>query len=402
MKNTLLTGFVSVCLLLPATAQEAAEAKQAPKSAEAKQQQELATQNALAAEKLKAELSEKTAEVARIKLEKEALSERLALAVLKLKMADEEGAALRSAARAKIGEDAATAKAKAEALSAQLKAQQAELQLQLAELKNELTLREAKEKRRAAADREPEYLENPLKEDGTLVISDRRIAFNGPVTYATANYITERISFYNNSDSSKPIFIVIDSSPGGSVMAGYRILRAMDGSQAPVYVVVKSFAASMAATIATLAEKSYAYPNAIILHHQISSTMFGSLNLTQQRESFESSQKWWERLAKPIAEKMGLTTDELIKEMYKNSSDGDWTEFGTEAQKLKWIDHIVERIDETSIVNNPDVTPKKGEEAIHGLTQTLDDQGKPVMYLPRLNPADVYWMSNRDQYFRLR
>ena len=50
------------------------------------------------------------------------------------------------------------------------------------------------------------------------------------------------------------IFIVIDTSPRGSVMAGYRILKAMESSDAPVHVVVKSFAASMAAAITTLGE----------------------------------------------------------------------------------------------------------------------------------------------------
>ena len=56
-------------------------------------------------------------------------------------------------------------------------------------------------------------------------------------------------------------------------MAGYKILKAMEGSAAPVYVVVKSFAASMAANIATQSKKSFAYPNAIILHHQISGSL---------------------------------------------------------------------------------------------------------------------------------
>ena len=57
-------------------------------------------------------------------------------------------------------------------------------------------------------------------------------------------------------------------------------------SDAPVHVVVKSFAASMAAAITTLAKESYAYPNAVILHHQISSTVFGQLNLTEQRRLY--------------------------------------------------------------------------------------------------------------------
>ena len=43
-------------------------------------------------------------------------------------------------------------------------------------------------------------------------------------------------------------------------MAGYRILKAMEASDAPVHVVVKSHAASMAACITTLAEQ-YGIPS---------------------------------------------------------------------------------------------------------------------------------------------
>lgn len=396
MKHTFITGITSLSLLLPLAAQEA-PAKEAKKT----EQQELAAKNALAAEKLKAELSEMNAELSRIKLQKEILAEKLSLATLKLRTADQEAAALRMAAKSKASEEVAVAKAKAESLTSQLKAEQAELQLELAKIKKDLTLRQAKNKQKMAASREPEYLENPLKEDGTLVISDRRIAFNGAVTYDTADYITERLSFYNNADSTKPIFIVIDYSPGGSVMAGYRILKAMEGSKAPVYVVVKSFAASMAAAITTLAEQSYAYPNAIILHHQMSSS-FGRMNMTEQKEAVERNQKWWKRLAKPIADKMGISMEEMVAQMYENASDGDWSEFGTEAQKLKWVDHIVENIEETSILTSPDYKKEKKKEAMNGLTETLDEDGRPVMYLPRLKAEDAYWIDNDDQYYKLR
>ena len=132
-------------------------------------------------------------------------------------------------------------------------------------------------------------------------------------------------------------------------MAGYRILKAMEGSEAPIYVVVKSFAASMAATITTLAEKSFIYPNAIMLHHQISQSFtFSSMNLTEQKENVEDLKKWWARLADPIAEKMGITSDEFIEMMYKKTVTGDWTEFGDDAVKLKWADHVVSRIHETA------------------------------------------------------
>jgi ATP-dependent Clp protease protease subunit len=48
--------------------------------------------------------------------------------------------------------------------------------------------------------------------------------------------------------------------------------------------------------------------------------MFSSMNLTEQKENVEDLKKWWARLADPIAEKMGITSDEFIEMMYKKLS----------------------------------------------------------------------------------
>ena len=373
------------------------------KSPQLKEQEKLAAENALHAEKVKKDLAELRTRVSKLKLEKEALTEELAIAALKRNKASEEADVKFAAELKGITQTAEISKIKAVQVASELKIKQTEWSSKSAELEAQITALETQKKRDAYANAKPVYLDNPLKADGTLVISDRRISMNGAVTMTTAEHVTTRINYYNNNDNTKPIFIVIDASPGGSVMAGYRILKAMEGSTAPVYVVVKSFAASMAATICTLAEKSYAYPNAVILHHQISSTiMFANLNLTEQKEFYEESQQWWKRLATPIANKMGITTEELIKKMYAKTTSGDWTEFGTEAQKLKWVDHIVERIHETSLLKNPDAKKPVAAKAYYGLTEVTDEKGKPCVYLPRLTPKDCYFLYNRDGYYRMK
>ena len=267
----------------------------------------------------------------------------------------------------------------------------------------ELELKQAES--RTYATHDPVYLKEPLQ-GKKLVISDRRIPLNGIITNATADQITDKINYFNNRDKEMPIFLIIDDSPGGSVMAGYKILKAMQGSDAPVYVVVKSFAASMAACIATLAQKSYAYPNAVILHHQISA--FSGGNLTQQHEWVKEMEEWWKRLADPIAQKMGITRDDFIKQMYAHTSTGDWNEFGDNAVKLKWVDTIVDEIQETSTVRLVDATPagnpmrspipSPGHES---LKEERDEKGRLSMTLPRLNPMDCYWIYNPDGFFRL-
>ncbi|MCU0796034.1 MAG: ATP-dependent Clp protease proteolytic subunit [Akkermansiaceae bacterium] len=415
------SAILGLALCLPLLAQEAAPAdpakaaaetpKENPEEAKLKEEQaRLALENALIDERVKRETAEMRAEIARLKVEKELIAERIAMSNAKRQAESEEEMAKIAAERDRITREGEIAKAEAATLTHRLKAVQTASAIEITRLQGEIQTRETREKRANYADSEPVYLENPLREDGTLVISDRRIPLNGPITMETADFITDRIDYYNNKDRKFPIFIVIDDSPGGSVMAGYRILKSMEASDAPVYVVVKSFAASMAATIATLAKESYAYPNSLILHHQISFGGMGRLNLTQQRELVEEGNRWWARFGTPIAQKMGITTDELIKRMYEHASSGDWTEFGEEAQKLKWVNHVVSGIEESSFRVNPDMTERpevrvvmpEGGAPVPDLTESIDEEGRPFMYLPRTNPKDVYFIYNPDAYYRLR
>ena len=268
------------------------------------------------------------------------------------------------------------------------------LESRMAQLDADLSMRGKKEEWKKEANTEPMYLDRPFG-DGRLVISDRRITLNGPIVTHTANYVTSRIHYFNNI-SSAPIFIVIDSSPGGSVMAGYRILKAMKASRAPVTVVVKSFAASMAATITTLADKSYVYPNAIILHHQMSTMNWG--NMTQLKEQLDLAREWEKRLMMPIAERMGVTMEDLRKKMYEKNSDGDWEEFGDKAVSYKWATSVVDNIEETGLVKNPDYEAETAGK--RQLEEKLDENGRPYVTLPRLQPFDFYFIYNRDKYYR--
>ena len=365
--------------------------------------QKLSIENTLRDEALKNENSDLLARLQKLKWEKQLITEQLDLDDLKRSRDTRDEMLAYEDELEKLTRESSLAKARAAKLSSELNAKRTEWDLKTSRLNAEVDILKAEKERDIYIDSSPIYLDNPLKNGDTLVISDRRIALNGPIVSDTADYITTRINFYNNKDSKKPIFIVIDISPGGSVMAGYRILKAMEGSKAPVYVVVKSFAASMAATIVTLAKKSFAYPNAIMLHHQISSTFFFvRMNLTQQKEFYDESKKWWDRLASPVAAKMGITTDEFIKRMYAESSDGDWSEFGSDAKKLKWVDHIVEKIEETSLLKDPNAEKKPPIEKGIILAKSVDKKGRPIVYLPRLSPKDMYFLYNPDQYYQLR
>jgi ATP-dependent Clp protease protease subunit len=264
-------------------------------------------------------------------------------------------------------------------------------------LKADLDLRAKKEEWRKETNRDPVYSLEPFK-DGVLTMSDRRIPLNGPIVRGVADYVSERIHYFNNKDESLPIFIVIDDSPGGSVMEGYRIVKAIQASKAPVHVVVKSFAASMAAVITTLAPHSYAYPNAVILHHQMSSGAFG--NMTEQAEQLEINKEWFRRLGVPVAQKMGLSLDGWVKEMYKHNSDGDWEEFADKAVALKWVDNIVHEIKETGYIKEPEDKSEEKPKMRFGLAEEVDARGDRFVRLPRLQPFDAYWIYNPGTYYR--
>ncbi|BET68820.1 hypothetical protein ASA1KI_37380 [Opitutales bacterium ASA1] len=369
------------------------------------EKQRLSLSNSLRSERLSAEVAETRTELDRLSLQIESLNRQASLEAARRKdELDRELAALRAEdERLKLANSIANQKVESRMASmrlqeAEFKIQKAELEMDVARLQSELQRREKAEVLRDLVPETPKYSKEPFS-DGVLLISDRRIALNGVIVPFTADLVAERIDYFNNQSTEYPIFIVIDSSPGGSVMAGYKILKAMEGSQAPVYVVVKSFAASMAATITTLAERSFVYPNSVILHHQIA--WLGGGNLTQQKELLEEAQQWWRRLAQPIAAKMGLSLDEFIKRMYARNSDGDWREFGDEAVKLKWADEVVHTIWETSMDRNPD---RFGSRPVFRaeLEEKVDSEGNPYAVLPRLQPFDHYFLFNRDRYFRLR
>ncbi|MDB6171292.1 MAG: Peptidase ClpP [Chthoniobacteraceae bacterium] len=366
--------------------------------------QRLKLEAELARARAERELTEQRISIDKARIEAEHLNAKLVLENARRLLATQSTLADLRAAKERAELEAELASAAFSKKNNELRTEELASNAHLNELRTKLALREKELEENAYADQRPVYLKDPLKSDGSLVLSDRRIALNGPITMETADQVSDRIDYFNNKTHEFPIFLVIDDSPGGSVMAGYKILKSMQSSTAPVYVVVKSFAASMAAAITTLAERSFAYPNAIILHHQISAGSAG--NLTIQRESVKTLEEWWHRLAAPIAAKMGISIEDFIKQMYAHTATGDWKEFADNAAKLKWVDVVVGRCQETAWTKNPDFDRSPSTQvaasvrAMEKPTEKIDAKGHPFMALPRLNPIDCYYLYNPDGYFR--
>ena len=197
-----------------------------------------------------------------------------------------------------------------------------------------------------------------------------------------------------------PIFIVIDRSPGGSVMSGYMMLQAMETSKAPVYVVVKGYAASMAAIITTLAKRSFVYPNTIVLHHQASVGLSG--NVTQLQEQLKWSKIWCERIFVKVAARIGTTVDDFVAQMYKGTSTGDWKVLGDEAGRRKWVTDVVDRMAEDSLLVAAAVPPVVAEPNPDGFNAGKTQDGRRRQELPPLGPCDLWWMYDPTVEFVLR
>ncbi len=299
------------------------------------------------------------------------------------------------ASSASVGKDRARAELEVEA---RLAAAEASVELAKVSSAAQIVLLE-KKVAEVAAGAKMEYPQDPFA-DGVLRVSDRRIPFNGRVTSQLADYVCGRIAFYNAVDPKAPIFLVIDRNPGGSVMAGYQILQAMEASKAPVYVVVKGYAASMAAIITTLAKRSFVYPQAIILHHQASSGLGG--NLTQLNEQLKWTKLWVERIFTKVADRVGVPLDDFVKQMYANASTGDWKVLGDEAVRRRWATDVVQQIKEESFyVAGVTPAPAPLDPDVFGNARPGAD-GRVRESLPPAEAGDAWWIHDPSVEFVLR
>ena len=274
---------------------------------------------------------------------------------------------------------------------------QARAQASLDTLALQLDLRNQKEDWRSQTNAEVPRPLDPVI-DGVLHISDRRVELDMLIIEGTGEHIAQRIDFFNNQSTEQPIFLVIDECLGGSVMEGWRIMQSIESSEAPVYVVVKSMAASMAAIITGQAEHSYAFPNALIMHHEIQSGAIGST--TELEEELEETRLWELRTLGPIAKKMGITVEEFRDQMYEHNSGGAWEVFADEAVTLKWVSGVVAEIREEGVVKKPEGELESWWENFFIFGQ--DENGKEYALLPRINPRDVYFIHDPDNYYRRR
>ena len=186
------------------------------------EKQKLELENAVSQQKFQAEIAGLQAEVEKLTKQADLLTKGAAIkdAERKARLDAELADAREKLEKAKLTNDLASAElaAKTRELTereqelrvraADLQVQRTEFDLQVAKLNNDLDLRVKRDLWKNRVNHDIQYTKEPFK-DGVLTISDRRIALNGPIWMDTANYIAERIDYFNNQSKEYPIFIVI-------------------------------------------------------------------------------------------------------------------------------------------------------------------------------------------------
>jgi len=77
-------------------------------------------------------------------------------------------------------------------------------------------------------------------------------------------------------------------------------------------------------------------------------------------------------------------------------------EFADKAQKLKWVDQIVDTIRDESYDKNPDTEASPTPAPQPMLAEKTGENGRRYMLLPRLSPLDCYYLYDPDGYYRMQ
>jgi len=120
------------------------------------------------------------------------------------------------------------------------------------------------------------------------------------------------------------------NSPGGSIIAGFQLINAMKASGKRITCVAE-FAASMAFSILQACDVRFVVPGVIIMQHQASSALKGSL--TEMRTQLTLTEKLADKLNRDDASRLGMPVADFKKRIHD-----EWWMFDTDAIEAKAAD----------------------------------------------------------------
>ena len=165
--------------------------------------------------------------------------------------------------------------------------------------------------------------------------SKRFININGEITDELAVDFTDKI-LELNLESNEPITVLINS-PGGEINSGLLMYDAIVGSKAPVRMICRGKAYSMAAVLLACAGKRYMLPNSELMLHQ---PMLGgrvSGNASSIKSISDSMLETKKKINSLLAKHTGKTEEEIDK-----ATDFDHYFSPDEATAFNLCDEIIE------------------------------------------------------------
>ena len=170
-----------------------------------------------------------------------------------------------------------------------------------------------------------------------------RILFLGQeVTDGVANSLVAQMLYLDSEDSSKPIFLYINS-PGGSVTAGLAIYDTIKYVKSDVVTICVGLAASMGAFLLSAGTKGkrLALPHSRIMIHQ-------PLGGTSQRQAsdIEIEAKEILRIKEMLNRSMAEMTGQTFEKIEKDT-DRDYFLSAAEAKEYGLIDKVIAHPNET-------------------------------------------------------
>lgn len=155
------------------------------------------------------------------------------------------------------------------------------------------------------------YAGSAVKRYKSLTPSEERtLVLDGYVWDNSVDPLVTKIRELNQKDSRAWIYLVIRSG-GGSIVAGNRLISAVNASEAPVMGIIDGYAYSMAAVIALYVDSLYMVENSDMMFHEAA---YCACGLEQHVETrFNHNKKWINEFNAQVAKKLKMSVEKYTK-----------------------------------------------------------------------------------------
>lgn len=170
------------------------------------------------------------------------------------------------------------------------------------------------------------------------LMMDRIIFLGVPINDYVANVVQAQLLYLQNSDSSKDIFMYMNS-PGGSVTAGLGIYDTMQYIKPDVATICTGMAASMAAVLMAAGEKEKRsiLPHSRVMIHQ---PMGGAQG---QASDIEITAREIQKYKKLLYEILAKHTGQEYDTIWKDGDRDHWMS-ASESKEYGIVDEVIEKM----------------------------------------------------------